>query len=43
MWNLIKMIQNNLFKKQKIADFKTNLKVIIGETVEGQEELGGWK
>ena len=35
MWNLIKMIQKNLFTKQKqTQDFKTKLTVTKGETLE---------
>ena len=37
------MIQNNLFQKQKATDFKTNLMVIIGETVGRREDLGEWE
>ena len=41
MWNLIKMIQKNLFIKQnKFTDFKTNLMVTIGETVVGEGGIG---
>ena len=29
----------NLFKKQKLTDFKTNLMITIGETIGGKEEL----
>ena len=34
-WNLIKMIQKNLFIKQKQRDFETQLIVTIGETMGG--------
>ena len=32
-------------KEKKIfySDFKTNLMVIIGEAIRGEEELGGWE
>ena len=41
MWNLIKMIQNNLFIRQnKLLDFKTNLMATIGETVGGKGRIG---
>ena len=43
MWILIKIIQKNLFIKQKQTDFKTNLMVTIGETTGRREELGGWE
>ena len=41
----MKMIQNNLFTNNriKLIGFKTSLMVTLGETVEGKEELGGWK
>ena len=39
-----KILKKDLFAKQKpIIDFKTNLSVTIGETVEDREELGGWE
>ena len=40
MWILIKIIQKNLFIKQKQTDFKTNLMVTIGETVVEEGEIG---
>ena len=43
MWNLIKMISKKYTTEKKLTDFKTNLRVTIEETVEGREELGGWK
>lgn len=45
MWLLMKIIQNNLFTNNriKLIGFKTSLMVTLGETVEGKEELGGWK
>ena len=33
----------NLFIKQKLIDFKANLMVTIGETVQGREKLEGWE
>ena len=36
MFNLVKMIQNNLFIKQKLTDFKTNLMVTTGKTFAGE-------
>jgi len=44
MWNLIKMIQKNLFIKQKqnSQDFKSNLMVAIGEAV-GEGGIEGWE
>ena len=41
MWNLIKMLQNNLFKNiTKLTDFKINLMVTIGETIGGKRRIG---
>lgn len=43
MWNLIKMIQKNLFIKQKLKDFKIKFRMTKGETMEvGRNKLGGW-
>ena len=44
MWNLIKMIQKNLFTKQKQTQkTETKLRVTKGETVGGEgDKLGGW-
>ena len=43
MWNLTKMIQKNLFIKQKhTSDFKIKHMATIGETVRGGQ-LGGWE
>ena len=42
MWNVIKMIQKNLFiNRNKPTSFKTNLMVTTDESVGGREELGG--
>ena len=43
MWNIIKMMQKNLFTKQKLTDIKTNLMVKKrgGETMVEREDLGG--
>ena len=38
MWNLIKMIQKGLFKKNKLSDSKTYLIVTVGKTIVGREE-----
>ena len=43
MWNIIKMIQENLFIKQKLIDFKTNIMVTLDETVGRREESGELK
>ena len=45
MWTLIKMIQKNLFEKNrnKLTNFRTNLMVSIGEIVGEREELEGWE
>ena len=44
MWDQIKMIQKNIFIKQKQTHrFQTNPMVTIGETVAGREELGEWE
>ena len=43
MWNLIKIIQKNLFMKQKQTHrFQNQSMVTIGKIIEGREELGGW-
>ena len=33
------MMRKDLFIKQKLTDFKTNIMVTIGKTSEGREEL----
>ena len=43
MWNLIKVIQKNYFKKQKFIDFKINLMVTTGNVIGGREELREWE
>ena len=37
MWNIIKMMQKNLFTKQKLTDIKTNLMVKKGGGNHGGE------
>ena len=41
MWNLKKMIQMNLFSKQKDSTGKKKL-IVTKEEEEGRDELGGW-
>ena len=40
MWNLIKMIQKNLFNRNKLTDFKTSLMLPQGNHGVGRELLG---
>ena len=44
MWNLMKNDTKRLIlKRNKLTEFKTNLMVIMGEDLEGKEELGRWE
>ena len=43
MWNLIKMMQKNLFtKKEKLKDLETKLMVTKGEILGKKDKLGAW-
>ena len=41
MWNLIQIVQNNSFRKQKFTVCKTNLMVTTGETIGGGKGKSG--
>ena len=44
MWNLVKMMQKDLFQKQKkTLSFQNGSYVTIGETTGVRKELGGWE
>lgn len=43
MWNLIKILQRNIFKTEKSTQIsKTKLPFTLGENTVGRGELGDW-